>query len=133
VRSLGAQFVTAAGWEWPIAHLETIHDGDTLRLAIDNGFGSRAVEWIRLVDVRAPELRAPGGPEAGTIATREVAEWFAAHAPDGIVQVTTYRTTAPLEIRFRQSFTRYLGVVTAPDGAVLNSYLLGKGYVDQGE
>jgi endonuclease YncB( thermonuclease family) len=126
---VAALYEATAGWEWPIARLEEIHDGDTVRLRIDNGFGSRAVEWIRLVDVRAPELREEGGAQARA----DVAAWFAEHAPDGIVKVTTYRTSAPLEIRFRQSFTRYLGLITAPDGAELNRYLIDKGYVDLGE
>lgn len=117
------------GWEWPIARLEEIHDGDTIRLRIDNGFGSRAVEWIRLQDVWAPELDDPGGPEAKGYC----AEWFADHASDGLVRVTTFRTSAPLEIRFRQSFTRYIGVVTALNGNELNSYLTALGYVSPTE
>jgi len=121
--------MTAAGWEWPIAYLEEIHDGDTIRLRIDNGFGSRAVEWIRLQDVWAPELNQDGGEQAKA----DVAGWFVEQAPNGIVKVTTFRTSAPLEIRFRQTFTRYVGIVTALNGAELNSYLIGKGYVTRGE
>lgn len=120
--------MAAGGWEWPIAKLEEIHDGDTIRLRIDNGFGSRAVEWIRLLDVYAPELDQDGGTQARD----DVANWFTEHAPDFVVKVTTFRTSAPLEIRFRQSFTRYIGIVTAPNGAELNSYLIDKGYVDRG-
>jgi endonuclease YncB( thermonuclease family) len=123
-----ALYEATGGWEWPVARLEEIHDGDTVRLRIDNGFGSRAVEWIRLVDVRAPELREEGGAQARA----DVATWFAEHAPDGQVKVTTFRTSASLEIRFRQSFTRYLGLVTALNGAELNSYLLDKGWIDRG-
>lgn len=121
--------MTATGWEWPIARLEEIHDGDTIRLRIDNGFGSRAVEWIRLQDVWAPELNQDGGEQAKA----DVAGWFAEQAPDGLVRVTTIRTSSPLEIRFRQTFTRYVGIVTALNGAELNSYLISKGYVTRGE
>jgi hypothetical protein len=115
---------TLPGWTWPLATLLEVHDGDTVRLSIDNGFGSRAVEWIRLQDVWCPELSAPGGPLARDI----TAAWFNEHAPAGLVTVTTYRVT-PLELRFRQSFTRYIGVICAPDQAELNAYLTGLGYV----
>jgi hypothetical protein len=48
------------------------------------------------------------------------------------VQVTSFRTSAPLEIRFRLSFTRYIGIVTAFNGSELNSYLIDRGYVTRG-
>lgn len=116
-------------WSWPIAKLEEIHDGDTVKLRISCGFDIWAVHWIRLKDVWAPEVNDPGGPEA----TADCTGWFREQAPDGYVQVTTFRTSAPLEIRFRQSFTRYIGIVTAFNGSELNSYLIDKGYVTRGE
>lgn len=115
-------------WVWPVARLLEVHDGDTVKLAIDHGFGEDAKEWIRLRDVWAPEL----GEEGGLEATADVRAWFLMHAPNGFVRVTTFRTSTPLEIRFRQSFTRYIGVITGFDGDELNAYLLGKGYTDQG-
>jgi hypothetical protein len=114
---------TVNGWEWPYAKLLDVHDGDTVQLSIDNGFGSRAVEWIRLLDVWCPELRDPGGPEA----TQATTDWWTRHAPDGAVKVTTYRV-GQLELRFRRSFTRYIGTVTSLAGAELNRYLVGLGY-----
>jgi hypothetical protein len=112
------------GWTWPLSTLLEVHDGDTVRLSIDNGFGSRAVEWIRLEDVWAPELSEPGGAQARAAC----ATWFDVHAPDRVVSVTTYRSATPLELRFRQSFTRYIGVVTSRAGASLNRYLIDLGY-----
>lgn len=112
------------GWDWPVAQLIETHDGDTVRLRISCGFDVWAQQWIRLKDVWAPELDEPGGPEATTICQ----EWFADHAPDGLVKVTTFRTSAPLEVRFRMSFTRYIGIVSALDGTELNRYLIEQGY-----
>jgi len=114
-------------WAWPLARLLDVHDGDTVKLAIDHGFGEDAKEWIRLKDVRAPELDEPGGPEATDVCQ----SWFDEHAPDGYVQVTTFRTSAPLEIRFRASFSRYIGIIVA-DGNSLNEWLRERGYTDQG-
>lgn len=114
----------SGAWPWPVARLLEVHDGDTVKLAIDHGFGEDAKEWIRLRDVWCPEVNDPGGPEA----TEACRAWFVEHAPSGYVQVTTFRTSAPLEIRFRQSFTRYIGIVTALDGSDLNSHLISLGY-----
>jgi hypothetical protein len=114
----------SGAWPWPIARLLEVHDGDTVKLAIDHGFGEDAKEWVRLKDVWAPEVKDPGGSEA----TEACRAWFAEHAPDGHVQVTTFRTSAPLEIRFQQSFTRYIGVITALGGSELNSHLISLGY-----
>ena len=116
--------LTSPGWTWPLATLVTVHDGDTVRLSIDNGFGSRAVEWIRLEDVWAPELSEPGGALARDLCIA----WFVAHAPDQVVSVTTYRTSTPLELRFRQSFTRYIGQIASRAGESLNAHLTGLGY-----
>jgi hypothetical protein len=129
VKGARSEVALTGAWPWPIAKLLEIHDGDTVKLAIDHGFGEDAKEWIRLRDVWAPEVDDPGGPEA----TADCQGWFREHAPDGYVQVTTFRTSAPLEIRFRMSFTRYIGIVTAFNGAELNSYLIDRGYVTRGE
>jgi hypothetical protein len=126
-----AGITTGPGWEWPIARLLEIGDGDSVKLAIDHGFGEDAKEWIRLETVRAPEKDEPADWAA---AKADVAAWFREFAPDGLVKVTTYRTSAPLEIRFRQSFTRYIGRVTALRTPVeLNAWLRAKGWIDRGE
>jgi endonuclease YncB( thermonuclease family) len=123
-----AEIVAGPGWEWPVARLIEVHDGDTVKLAVDHGFGEDAKEWVRLRDVWAPELDDEGGPQAKA----DCDNWFREYAPDGLVKVTTFRTSAPLEIRMRMSFTRYIGIVTAPNGAELNSWLIDKGYVTRG-
>jgi endonuclease YncB( thermonuclease family) len=118
----------ATPWIWPVAKVIDVIDGDTLRLDVDQGFSTHAHVAVRLADVRAPELDEPDGPSA----RNDVLDWLREHAPDSQVQVTTQKVDRPLEIRFRQSFTRYIGVVVAPNGAELNSYLRDKGFVDRG-
>jgi endonuclease YncB( thermonuclease family) len=118
----------ATGWIWPVARVVEVHDGDTLKLAVSLGFDVWAHPWVRLANVRAPELTEPDGPAA----RNDVLDWLREHAPDSQVAVTTQKVDRPLEIRFRQSFTRYLGTVTAPNGAELNRYLIDKGYIDRG-
>lgn len=125
-----AGIAAGSAWEWPIARLLEFGDGDTVKLAIDHGFSQDAKEWIRLENVRAPEK---DEPEAWAAAAEDVKAWFREYAPDGLVKVTTYRTSAPLEIRFRQSFTRYIGRVTALKTPVeLNEWLRAKGWIDRG-
>jgi endonuclease YncB( thermonuclease family) len=122
-------------WHWPVAKLVEVHDGDTVKLEVDNGFGSRAVEWIRLAGVRAPD---PGTPdftqEDYDRAKNDCETWFATYAPDRYVSLETERTTNPIEIRFRQSFTRYIGWIGTqkPGPQGLNAYLINQGWRDRG-
>jgi endonuclease YncB( thermonuclease family) len=120
--------VSEAGWTWPLARVVTVHDADTLKLDVDCGFSLHAYAWIRLRDVHAPELSEADGPKA----RQDVLDWLAQYAPDSRVQVVTFRTSRPLEIRFRESFTRYIGVVFR-DGMELNEWLRVKGWIDRGE
>jgi endonuclease YncB( thermonuclease family) len=115
---------------YPVAEVLEVHDGDTLRLRIDQGFGGSQKEWIRLKGVGAPELREPDGPTA----REDVVLWLAEHATEGFVAVTTFWSVGSAkEIREERTFVRYVGIVVADNGAELNSYLLAKGYVDRGE
>lgn len=120
--------VAADGWTWPTARVVEVHDGDSLKLDVDCGFSLHAYAWIRLLDVHAPELSEGDGAQA----RQDVLDWLATYAPDSRVQLITYRTSQPLEVRFRQSFTRYLGVVSR-DGMELNEWLRVKGWIDRGE
>lgn len=122
-------------WVWPVAKLLEVHDGDTIRLWIDQGFDEGARKWIRLAKVRCPD---PGTPdfkqEDYDRARQDTLDWFTQFAPDGYVSLATEKVDKALEIRFRQSFTRYIGHVSAlsrPD-QILNDYLLSKGWVDRG-
>lgn len=121
---------TGPPWEWPLATLVEVGDGDGVRLRIDNGFGSSQTEWIRLVGVRAPEK---DEPQDWAAAKADVVAWFREYAPDGLVKLVTYRTSMPVEIRFGRSFTRYLGKVVSIKTAVeLNAWLVAKGWIDRG-
>jgi len=120
--------MAATPWTWPAARVLDVHDGDSIKLAVSLGFDVHVQVWVRLSGVRAPELSESDGVQA----RNDVLDWLREHAPDSQVAVATERVDRPLELRFRQSFTRYLGIVTAPNGAELNSYLLAKGYIDRG-
>jgi hypothetical protein len=120
--------MTEVGWTWPVARVVEAHDGDTVKCLISLGFDVWAQKWIRLQNVRAPELSEADGPKA----RQDLLDWLAQYAPDSRVQVVTYRTSRPLEIRFRESFTRYIGVVSR-DGMELNEWLRLKGWIDRGE
>lgn len=117
-------------WLWPYAELLEVHDGDTVKLAISQGFDQWTHQWIRLDAVRAPEL----SEDTGLRAAADCMSWFTEHAPDGHVSVTTVRTSRPLEIGQRMSFTRYIGTIYAPGHpeVELNAYLRSLGYTDQG-
>ena len=103
---------------WVDARLEiapAIHDGDTIKLMIDQGMNDRTEQWIRLEGVSAPEINQNGG-----ILTRQfVREWLGARVlPGGSryraarwplrVLTTPTSTTEPSE---RTTLARYLGVV----------------------
>lgn len=120
--------MTPGGWTWPVARVLEVHDADTAKLDIDLGFSTHQQVWIRLLDVHAPELSEPTGPAARD----DTLKWLSDHAPDHRVAVTTYRSAQPVEIRFRNSFTRYIGTITTLDGDSLNQYLIELGYTDMG-
>jgi endonuclease YncB( thermonuclease family) len=118
-------------WQWPVAKVVEVHDGDTIKLAVSLGFEIWAHVWVRLLGVRAPEL----DRAEGQVARQDTMDWLAEHAADGQVVLETIRSAVPLEIRFRRSFTRYLGRISAvgDPAAELNGWLRDRGYTDQGE
>lgn len=94
-------------WDYRAALIRVI-DGDTLVLLIDQGFGGRQEEHIRLLGVSAPELRQPGGVEA-----RQYTLDWCSQLPPGRwpLKLATAPNTNndPDE---RRTLTRYLGVVS---------------------
>jgi hypothetical protein len=120
---------------YPVARVLDVHDGDTLRVLIDLGFGVLTRQWIRLQNVRAPELREPTGLDA----KNQVFLWLGKYAaPDWYVTVTTIQTAGDFkEIRERRTFIRYVGMIESvgspgEEVASLNGYLRAQGYTDQG-
>ena len=107
------------GAPWRVRPLSGIHDGDTMRVYVDKGGINETREtWdIRLKGVFAPELSQPGGPECRDF----VIQWVAAHGdgtdwPLGLETFQTPRSDKPVT-----TLSRYVGVITAADGACLNA------------
>lgn len=96
-------------WEYR-ARVESVHDGDTLTLLIDTGFGGRQEEAIRLLNVFAPELDEVGGPEVHMF----VLAWLSRHEQASerrwpfMVRTEVTRTDEPNQ---KRTFTRYVGTV----------------------
>jgi endonuclease YncB( thermonuclease family) len=110
------------------AHVEDAHDGDTLRVRLDQGFGDTKTLNLRLYETFAPELKQPGGKE-----TRQfVLDWLNESDPDGDewpFVVTTIRTRADKEA---QTLGRYVGILHDVEGRCLNDdindFVADKGY-----
>jgi endonuclease YncB( thermonuclease family) len=112
------------------AALSRVIDGDSAYLLVDVGFGARVEVEVRLVDVRAPERRQPGGPDTATF----VSNWFTSVASGRRwpLYVETQQT-AVYEPTQRLTFTRYLATVwpfdqRGPDeslNALVRQYLSG--------
>jgi hypothetical protein len=89
-----------------VCTVDEVHDGDTVKMHIDQGLGAHRHEWLRFKDVFAPELSESGGQKATT-------DLLAILERDGpIFQVITERLAkAVLLIRERQTFGRYVATV----------------------
>lgn len=103
-----------------------VHDGDTIKLLIDQGMNGRTEQWIRLADVHAPELSERGGQD-----TRQfVNGWISDRvAPNGLhfrgrrwpLRVVTSPNTS-IEPNERTTLARYVGwVYDLVDGDCLNA------------
>lgn len=101
---------------WRIRPL-AVWDGDTLNeVLVDRGSDDFSTWSIRLQDVWAPERYQVGGRECRDF----VLGWLTDHH-DGSAwpfQLETFRT--PVSDKDLTTFSRYVGVVTAADGSVLN-------------
>lgn len=109
-------------WEYRAA-LVAVHDGDTITVEIDQGFGGRQEESVRLIGVSAPELTDLGGAQARAFTE----SWCRTADMAGLrwpLVVTTVPTTGR-EPRERRSFVRYLGTVrdATAAGRTLNTEL----------
>lgn len=97
------------------AELIKVIDGDSVWLQVDLGFRMFATIPIRLAHINAPELRAVGGA-----ASRDwTIEWFEKHST---FEVATAKNP--------EKYGRWLGVVYAEDGSVLNDELLTAGHAE---
>ena len=87
------------------AKVISVHDGDTLRVRVDCGFGIESTVWIRMEDVFAPELR----QAMGVLCRDNLRELLPIGAP--VVIQTRLLKFDGVTARFAQSFIRYIGVV----------------------
>ena len=102
---------------WRIKVLE-VHDGDTAnRVLVDRGIEESAIWSVRLLDVYAPELSQPGG----TACRDYVSGWVSKHGDgtDWPLLLETFRT--PRSDAQVETLSRYVGGITAADGACLNA------------
>jgi len=95
------------------AQIRNIHDGDTLTVVLDQGFGDTKEIKVRLLGVFAPELSDAGGPE-----TRDfVISWLGSRVTPTMTWpfvVTTARTkVSDKEV---ETLGRYVGTLTTLDG-----------------
>jgi len=110
------------------AELLNVHDGDTVKVVLDQGFGDTKTINVRLLNVFAPELKQAGGADVRDFVT----SWFnqlPLVAWPFIVTTTRLRTADKEDT----SFDRYVGVITSSDGTRnlnqdVQAYIHAKGY-----
>ena len=111
------------------AQLISVHDGDTIKCTLDQGFGDSKVINVRLLNVFAPELKEAGGADVRDF----VKSWFDQLQPYSgwnFIVTTTRLKTADKE---DTSFDRYVGTITSLDGTRnlnmdVQAYINAKGY-----
>ena len=87
-----------------------VHDGDTLTVLVDLGFGTFRKERLRLLGLNCPERGTP----QGIAATEYTQAWFASGKS---CQIQTVKDR-------REKYGRYLARVVSLDGRCLNDDLL---------
>lgn len=90
----------------------SIHDGDSVILDVDQGFGHRQTMKIRLNGLDTPELATQAG--------KDVQKWLVGTLPPGtLVQLNSIKDK-------QEKYGRYLGIITklAPEPLNINEALL---------
>lgn len=100
-------------YEYP-AKITSVHDGDTMNVDIDLGFGIWiANQPVRLYGLNCPELSTPAGQEAAQFAKEML--------PPGMkCSVHTVKDK-------KEKYGRYLATVFLPDGTSFNEMLIATG------
>lgn len=98
-------------WDRRAEYLEN-HDGDTVKMTLDQGYDDTKTLSVRLLGVFAPELSQVGGQECRGF----VSEWFAARlrGPRWNFVVTTARMK--VVDHEQKTLDRYVGTITSLDG-----------------
>lgn len=95
------------------------HDGDSFWMLIDNWFGSRQEEELRLAGVPAPEVDQVGGTEATLFVNTWLAEVTLNNAgrrwPFGVLTTTTQRKLEPTQLRTHNRYLAYVYDVATGD------------------
>jgi hypothetical protein len=109
-------------WDYR-AQLIEVEDGDTIRVLLDNGLGSRQEESIRLKGVWAPDEGQPGREETKAECIRLI-ETNSFPSLKWPLHIWTEKNTK-IEPTEKRSFTRYIGTVRffgldAPDHTLNN-------------
>lgn len=94
------------------SRLVTVHDGDTVTMTLDQGFGATQTIKVRLLGVWAPELKDPGGKETKAF----VDEWFNKFAGNTLSTWPWLVVTARTADHEAQTFDRYVCTVSTLDG-----------------
>ena len=98
------------------AALTAIHDGDTVTLDVDLGFGIHSFHILRLSGVNAPELRTFEGKTARTW----VEGWCRVNPGPYVLRTSKSRET--------EKYGRYLGVLTSTaTGRTINDDIVAAG------
>ena len=100
-------------FEYAAKVAKPIHDGDTVWLEVDLGFGLKFVESFRLLGINAPELRTPTGPAARDYLRALI---------DG--QPLTVKTAKDK----KEKYGRYLATIFLPDGTNVNEKMVEAGH-----
>lgn len=116
-------------WDKRAEYLDN-HDGDTVKMVLDQGFGDTKLIDVRLLGVYAPELSQSGGKEC----QKFVSDWFASNAIDGVrweFIVTTVRMKRA--DKEQTTLSRYVGVITNQTvsstlNAEISQFIHDKGY-----
>lgn len=116
-------------WDRRAEYLEN-HDGDTVKMMLDQGFDQEYRADVRLLGTFAPELDDAGGPE-----TRDfVTDWFKKRITTktrwNFIVITARMKVADHEQR---TLARYVGTVTSLDGTdnlnlAVMQFVISKGY-----
>lgn len=95
------------------ARITNVHDGDTVAVILDQGFGDTKYIDLRLLGVFAPELKEHGGDETRMF----VQNWLTLNN-DGRYAWPFVVTTArkPKADTEQSTFGRYVGTITTLDG-----------------
>lgn len=123
----------ASLWDYRCSFIGN-HDGDSVTLRVDQGFGTSRVtqEGLRLKDVYAPELRETGGADVRDF----VSAWFDRKATEEFWNDWPFMLRTEMTkggTRERVTLGRYIGIVWFPSDPIslneaVNAYVIEKGY-----